>query len=348
VLEHLPAGVTRIVAAPGTGKFAALLRERSVLDVHVPLSAPRPGKFRRVTRLSTAARIASVAWAERKHLVAMHANGPEELNVLAPAALLTGIPVVLWSHARSLSPWMRRLSPLLRRLVHRLRLSAVSDTARDVLIQAGLAGADDVVIVPNPIDPSDVRAPHHSTLSDRTVIGYLGSDAPYKGFQILPQVDRELHDLSIRWALFTNERSPENGTVWQEVRAAPDGRYALIGKITDVRQAYAQCDIVFCPSLEETFCRVAAEAMLNGIPVVGSDLQPVRRLLGDEEAGLLFPPGSVGAAAAQLRRLVHDPDLRRRLGEKGITRASIFEPSGVVQKLSGLYGLHVDPRHAFG
>ena len=39
---------------------------------------------------------------------------------------------------------------------------------------------------------------------------------------------------------------------------------------------------------------MAAEAMLNGIPVVGSDIPPIRDLLGDGEAGLLFAVGDTG------------------------------------------------------
>jgi glycosyltransferase involved in cell wall biosynthesis len=339
VLENLPEGLTRIVAVPRTGSLIELLQHRRAIDFHVPLRPPRRGLFSRASRLSTAARIARVAWTERRHLVAMHANGPEELNVIAPAALVTGIPVVVWSHARATSPWMRRLSPWWRRTLRDLRLSAVSDTARDVLTQAGLGDPDQVVIVPNPIDPSDVRATPQPKRADRTVIGYLGSDAPYKGLQLIPLVDRELQDLTITWALFTAERSSENAPVWRELRNMSDGRFALMGKVMDVRQAYAQCDIVFCPSLEETFCRVAAEAMLNGIPVVGSDLPPVRRLLGEDEAGLLFPPGNIAAAAAALRRLALDPQLRTKLGANGIERASVFAPSGIVERLSALYGI---------
>ena len=65
-----------------------------------------------------------------------------------------------------------------------------------------------------------------------------------------------------------------------------------------------------CPSVLESFCRVAAEAMLNGIPVVGSDLAPIRALLGDDEAGLLFPVGDTHRAAEAIARLVADGGLR--------------------------------------
>ena len=95
------------------------------------------------------------------------------------------------------------------------------------------------------------------------------------------------------------------------MEASGVGGLSIEGKFTDVRDAYARCDVVVCPSVLDSFCRVAAEAMLNGLPVVGSDLPPIRDLLGDDEAGLLVPSGDVEAAAKAVARLVDDPELAR-------------------------------------
>jgi glycosyltransferase involved in cell wall biosynthesis len=108
-------------------------------------------------------------------------------------------------------------------------------------------------------------------------------------------------------------------------------------RLYDVREAYARCDIVFVPSRRESFCRVAAEAMLNGIPVVASDLQPLQELLGDDEAGLLVPIDDRDAAVAALRRLASDEDLRRRLGAEGRRRAAAFSPEAVARAMRALY-----------
>ena len=64
------------------------------------------------------------------------------------------------------------------------------------------------------------------------------------------------------------------GWYWHLVEAElrRHGRLEIRGKLTDVRKAYAECHVVVCPSVRESFCRVAAEAMLNGLPVVGTDL----------------------------------------------------------------------------
>ena len=338
VLAHLRPGLVRALAVPKEGKFPSLLKERSLLEEHIPLPGPRESRFPRLYRLWAAGRIARWVWARRARVVAIHANGPEELNVAAPAALIAGVPIVMWSHARDPSPWMKRLAPVLRRLLRKVRWAAVSESARRVLVKGGLTDGANVEIIPNPIDPLDVlcgdRAP-----SSSVSIGYLGSDAPYKGLQFLPDVVERLDDQPVTWLVFASERARENGLAWRRLRSFPKDRVSFPGKLEDVRPAYAACDIVFCPSLEETFCRVAAEAMLNGIPVVGSDLEPLRHLLGSEEAGLLFPAGDVGAAADAIRRLVADPDLRRRMGEVGRARARSFDPERVAAELEKLYGI---------
>jgi phosphatidylinositol alpha-mannosyltransferase len=82
--------------------------------------------------------------------------------------------------------------------------------------------------------------------------------------------------------------------------------------------------------------------MANGLPVVGSDLAPIRALLGDDgdgAAGLLFPTGDVAAAAEAVDRLATDAALRDRLGAAGRRRAAAFDPAAVAEQLRACYGV---------
>jgi glycosyltransferase involved in cell wall biosynthesis len=338
VLEHIDRGVIRVLAAP-RGSFASLVRDRSIVERHLPIPNPgrRPGS--RLSRPEAARRIAAYVLKNGGSIRAIHANGPEELNVVGPAALVARVPVVVWSHARDVSPWMRRIAPAWSRLLgdRGIRWAAVSPFGRQILVDGGLAPAGRVEIIADPIDPTDVLADRPPP-NEPPVIGYLGSDAAYKGFEMLPDVIDRLSDLPIRWALFTAPRSRESTYAWKRLRAMPHDRISFPGKQADVRRAYASCDIVFCPSLEESFGRVVAEAMMNGIPVAASDLPALRHLLGAEEAGLLFPPGDVSAAAEVIRRIAGDQLLRERLGERGRERAHACEPSAIVDQLMALYG----------
>jgi glycosyltransferase involved in cell wall biosynthesis len=93
------------------------------------------------------------------------------------------------------------------------------------------------------------------------------------------------------------------------------------------------------PSLRESFGRVVAEAMANGLPVVASDLEPIRDLLGDNAAGLLVPAGDVTAMSEAIGRLAGDPLLRDLLGREGRKRSSRFAPGPITWRLEQLYGV---------
>ena len=338
VLEGLPPSFRRVVCTPTGGPYLRYLQSRDLMDVHVDIPHRGRGTKGKMSRITAMLRVARWVREHRDSLAAIHANGPEEMNLVAPVARRYGVPMVVWSHARDVSPWMRRLSPLMRLVLRRVdvRWATVSRHARDVLVEAGLCSTGDVEIIPNPIDPDDVVGPRSAARGDIR-IGYLGSDAGYKGFAILPDVIEAVGDEDVSWLIFSNPRSSENDEVWKRLRALPSESVTVVGKVADVRGAYSQCDVVFMPSKVESFGRVAAEAMLNGVPVVASDLPPVREVLGDDEGGLLYPPGEVDSAADQLKRLIRDPELRASLGEAGRARARQFEPRSVVAALTRLY-----------
>lgn len=340
VLAALKGEVTRVVTTTAGGKFALLVDELGAAEVTLPIISNQ-ARGRPLRRAAQAVRLTAWTWRHRRSVVAIHANGLKELSVVAPAVFLTRLPLVVWVHNHTLPPSIRILGRVWRVLLRRrdVRWAAVSPTGRARAVEAGLVRAADVTIVPNPIDPEDVRADARQP-SPRLRVAYLGSPEEYKGFRLVPELIERTADLPVDWLVFTAQTSDANADTWSRLRQLEAaGRVELVGKLPDVRRAYARCDIVVCPSFRDSFCRVAAEAMLNGIPVVGSDLEPIQALLGADEAGLVFPRGDVDAAVAAIARLVTDDDLRRRLGAAGPPRAARFSTHDVVEQLRALYGL---------
>ena len=332
-------GVHRAVACPPGTTFTDFLDERSLCDELVALRSQ--GRSRLMARLSATVTLAAWAWRHRHHLAAIHANGLAERNIVTLAAIATRVPVVVWMHEWCVSPWGRRLAPLLRMLVPRTRFAAVSVHTRDLLVDAGMAARSEIEVVPNPIDPADVVA-HDSISPPRlTTVAYLGTPSHLKGFHLLPDIIRSLESEPLRWVIYAGPPTmmPE---VWTKLKAIANVDIEFPGKIGDVRRAYADCDVVVCPSSQESFGRVVAEAMSNGLPVVASDIPPLRDLLGQDEAGLLVPVGDIDATAAALRRLLYDEDLRQRLGEVGRRRSAVYMPAPIVARLTKLYGWRTD------
>jgi glycosyltransferase involved in cell wall biosynthesis len=75
--------------------------------------------------------------------------------------------------------------------------------------------------------------------------------------------------------------------------------------------------------------------MASGVPVIASQSGALPELIGD--AGLLVPPGDVGAWAAVLRRLAVEPAERRHLAACARARALDFSWPEVARRHVELY-----------
>lgn len=337
LLSHLDPSVHRAYVGSAAGPVMATLVRERLVDETMTI------RWRGPHAVMAAWKILFWAVARRRRLAAIHANGTADLLLAWPAALVTGRPLVVWVHDQAIKRWAIRLAPFIRQLG--VRWAAVSDFNAQALVESGLARAEQVTIVPNPIGPSVIASPEPERIPHADVrIGYLGTDTERKGFPLLGPVAEQVARDGVRWLIFSNrhEDLPERvASSWQALDVLGPERVEVVGRIDDVRRAYAECDIVFVPSLQESFGRVVAEAMANGIPVVASDLPAIRTVLGTE-AGVLFRPGDASAAAAALQSLVADEARRARMGAVGRVRATAFGPAMVARRFEELYGIGPD------
>ncbi len=97
--------------------------------------------------------------------------------------------------------------------------------------------------------------------------------------------------------------------------------------------------VLVMPSLwEEPFGIPVIEAMAAGLPVVASDAGAFPETVAHDRTGLLVPRGDSEALAAALDRLLADPELRRRFGVAGRTRArELFTWDHQVSRLEVIY-----------
>ncbi|WP_064743797.1 glycosyltransferase family 4 protein [Actinomadura rifamycini] len=99
-------------------------------------------------------------------------------------------------------------------------------------------------------------------------------------------------------------------------------------------------------SRREGMPMVVIEAMTKGLAVVSTDCpHGPREMIEHDRDGLLVPVDDRAALTAALRRLIADPALRDRLGERARASARAYEPAGVAARWTALLaGLHPPPR----
>jgi phosphatidylinositol alpha-mannosyltransferase len=336
-LESLAPSIRRVVAVPD-GKTRRLVDEHGGADRAISIPPLRRLGVRGVATLMRAgARIVARTSGER--FAAVHANGLVDLALAAPLGAARRVGIVVWLHDaevgdRSIS----RVVPLVRRVVPFIRWAAVSEAAAAAAAAAGLAERRDIAIVPNPI-ALERRGP---SPREKVTIGYLGSDSERKGFDLLPQVAQALDPNRTELRLFTKRHTDitaELCQTWTELEREPS--VTVVGRVDDVGVAFAECDVVICPSRAESFCRVAAEAMVSGVPVVGSDIPALREVLDGGKAGILVPVGDAAGLAAAVTGLVDDPVRRAELAELGRKRAERYRPDIVAAGLLECYGVRL-------
>ena len=71
------------------------------------------------------------------------------------------------------------------------------------------------------------------------------------------------------------------------------------------------------PKYRKNIPRKLFEFLAQGLPVVASDLPPIRRLVGEEDCCILVPPGDNRAYAEAVGSLLQNEPLRHEMGERG-------------------------------
>ncbi|MBR0654636.1 glycosyltransferase family 4 protein [Plastoroseomonas arctica] len=118
-----------------------------------------------------------------------------------------------------------------------------------------------------------------------------------------------------------------------------DVRFTGHAAYEDAPAVYALGDIFVSPTYAEGFSNTILEAMASGLPCLSCHAVGVMDCLRDGENGLLVEPGDVPAQAAALRRLIEEPELRRRLAEAALDECRrTYSWAAVGRQIMEVYG----------
>jgi glycosyltransferase involved in cell wall biosynthesis len=154
---------------------------------------------------------------------------------------------------------------------------------------------------------------------DDVVIGFLGRLVMEKGLDVFSDTIDALERRQLRHKVLVVGDGPARD--WFE-RRLPQAVFAGFQGGADLGRAVASMDMLFNPSVTETFGNVTQEAMACGIPVIAARATGSESLVADGVTGRLVRPGAIEAFADALGEYLADPDARIAAGQAGLARAA--------------------------
>ena len=89
------------------------------------------------------------------------------------------------------------------------------------------------------------------------------------------------------------------------------------GHCDNIAEELNEIDIVCLPSYREGLPKSLLEAASAGKPIVATDVPGCREVVEEGVNGFLVPPKNVELLAMSIKKLIDDPDLRKKFGSKG-------------------------------
>jgi glycosyltransferase involved in cell wall biosynthesis len=324
----------------------------------------------RIVRVPVVARISKgvimpsfgrVATGEVRSADVVHLHLPQfDAAGVALRARLFGKPAVLTYHCdlelpaglgnRVVNQVVHVMNSIAARAAHRI-ITYTPDFASHSPFLRRYQSKVDTILPPVELPPSNQDAVRELARAAgiegrRPVIGMATRFASEKGVEILlgalPEVI-ERHPGAV--VLFAGQYRNVMGEEHYFERLAPtidalraDGHWCFLGTLTPEQMAayYPNLDLLVVPSLNstESFGLVQIEAMMNGVPVVASNLPGVRQPAKITGMGAIAAIGDAGDLAARMLEILDDPG--RFAGDPpAVTRR--FTPDNCAANYESLY-----------
>ncbi len=149
---------------------------------------------------------------------------------------------------------------------------------------------------------------------DDPVIGFIGRLVMEKGLDVFSDSVDRLEAQGCRHKVLVVGDGPARD--WFQ-RRLPNAVFTGFQTGSELGRAVASMDMLFNPSVTETFGNVTLEAMACGLPVVAAHATGSASLVTDGVTGRLIQPGAIGTFGDALARYCNDQDARIKAGEAG-------------------------------
>jgi glycosyltransferase involved in cell wall biosynthesis len=269
------------------------------------------------------------AWLPRIDVVHVHRGKEHWLAALANRRLPRRRPLVRTRHIvqairpHALNRWLYSRATDL--------VVTVSEAIRRQCVAAGLVPEERAVSLPGGADGERFRPGSDAAALRREldlpagppIVGLLAGFRVMKGHAVVVEAAAALAAAGREFHVLFAGQGPLLAAIRERVtRAGLGDRASFLGFVDDPARVVGALDVALYPPLEsDGMSRSLLEYLAAGRAVIASRVGVAAEVLRDGESALLVPGGDAPELARALDRLLGDPALRRRLGERAAALA---------------------------
>ena len=307
-------------------------------------SGPLESQIAHISRIPY--HVFSLARLVRKYNVRIVLSFMEHANILnLLTAFITNHKTVISQRVEPNRPYANKgiLGQLILRASRLLypkagQVVAVSEGIRKILLSDYGLAPERLSVINNPVDIEKLSYQAKASLPSGIPVKFLlhvgRMNLAHKGQDVIIEVFNIIHRQHPDIFLVLVGDGPDRDRIKAQVeRFGLGNAIILAGWQDNVAVFMARADVFVLASRYEGWPNVLMEAMACGCPVVATDCDTgPREILGDNEHGLLVPVDDHEAMALEVEKLLFDPEMRKKYGERGLKRAGHFQTEKIAAR----------------
>lgn len=213
--------------------------------------------------------------------------------------------------------------------IRRLKyITAISEATKNEIINFTGCASDKIRVIENPVNENYFSVPTKEFNEECPNILQIGT-APHKN---VPNLIKALEGINCRLTII-GKIDEQLSDLLAEKKISFENKYNLDDAA--ILEEYRKADIIAFCSLYEGFGLPVIEGQAMRIPVVTSDIEPLKGVAG--EGAFLVNPHEISAIRTGILEIINDKVLRENLVQKGLENVERFRPETIAAKYADLY-----------
>jgi glycosyltransferase involved in cell wall biosynthesis len=271
------------------------------------------------------------------------------LGYLLKKIFFPKIKLIFHEHGRIFQT--RKTYPTLLKLIQGQvdRFIAVSEATKSKLVDKASVKPQNIRTLYNFIDLDAFNNAAHPKSKDEIrsrygisefafVVGFAGRIVPSKGWkEFISSIPLLIEQNQTIKFVIAGDGPDKRAMLAMIAALEVDQHVHFLGYQPNMQEFYAMLDCFVVASHRESMGLTVVEAKAMGVPVVSSDVPALNALTQNGEDGLLFDVHDVEDLVAKVLMIFSDTELREKLINKGLKKASLFDLPSYIDSLNQIY-----------